>query len=110
MYHHNVVNAGDMHLDGTYSNVVNRARNAVTHTGSKLHEVVNRAVTHTGKKLHEAAHDANRKYHHWRHARAGQKSDSSQVPTTLPVRSNIDLCECSRRVQGHLAILYPELH
>jgi hypothetical protein len=24
--------------------------------------------------------------------------------------SNIDLCECSRRVQGHLAILYPELH
>ena len=24
--------------------------------------------------------------------------------------SGIDLCECSRRVQGHLAILYPELH
>ena len=24
--------------------------------------------------------------------------------------SNINLCECSRRVQGHLAILYPELH
>ena len=27
-----------------------------------------------------------------------------------PITTPIDICECSRRVQGHLAIQYPEFH
>ena len=37
-------------------------------------------------------------------------SSYSDPSAAMRMRSNIDLCECSRRVQGHLAILYPELH
>jgi hypothetical protein len=38
--------------------------------------------------------NATDKYHTWRHGTGNE----------------IDICECSRRVQGHLAIQYPEFH
>ena len=45
-----------------------------------------------------------------RNSHIPEPRDSPPMDAQMRMRSNIDLCECSRRVQGHLAILYPELH
>lgn len=105
MYHPNVVHAADMHLDGKWRQGFERA---VTHAGN----VAGNVVKHAGNKVHEAALHAKNTYREWQHERKTQKPASNNMPTTSTqsMKSNIDLCECSRRVQGHLAILYPDLH
>lgn len=89
------VHAEDMHLDGRFDQAKQAVHNAVSKTKQAFH--------HTGQKIHHTGQSL-------LHRISNRHHPSGIGPTHDGMASNIDLCECSRRVQGHLAILYPELH
>lgn len=93
-YYARVHKPHDYNNDGV-EKVLRGVERAVSTVGGGAHY----AVTAVNNGRHNAA-DAIRAY-------LNRKPRHNKVDA---IGSNIDLCECSRRVQGHLAILYPELH
>ena len=73
-----------------------------------------RAVADAGKAAGSAAkqtYNAGVAHYHAGVAKYHERLHPNQPATDVrKMSSAIDICECSRRVQGHLAIQYPEFH
>lgn len=103
----------DMPLDGRYDDAREWVR--------KKKELATKRITDASHRASAGIHGAfTRAKEGLERAQSAMHKSTSHIPKTdssysdpsaeMRMRSNIDLCECSRRVQGHLAILYPELH
>jgi len=106
----------DMPLDGRFDDarewVLKKKELAAKHITDASHRAsagIRDTLTHA-KKAAQHGLDKAKSATRWGQTHVSNANSPDALGTDMRMRSNIDLCECSRRVQGHLAILYPELH
>ena len=98
------------HLNGPWLETAKKGYNGAGHGVA----AVGHGVAAAGRGVAAAGRGAGHAFLHPMQTGRNVKARSEQAYAAYIARrkmkDEIDICECSRRVQGHLAIQYPEFH